>query len=214
MNSLVTGAMPPFSAFHRKHRPNYTKEFEEEKKRLPIPSHRHAAPSAPWPWVDIHDEIDSQQLESENPPVPDECDHLTCGQRGGCWREYPQSLYPNWTTAQVEKSKISDAIDNYNRDAPCKVYHVDVNNHGVFTSPGVAEMEVGKENVSWDRINRSERPQNLRVRALFLENLSGPVLQMLGTKASRYDIEPFFWSSSLNWIPSRYQENPVAGEGD
>ncbi|KAG5723879.1 hypothetical protein E4T56_gene9810 [Termitomyces sp. T112] len=34
---------------------------------------------------------------------------------------------------------------------------------------------------------------------------------MLGAK---YDIEPFFWSSSLNWIPSRYQENPKAGEGD
>ncbi|KAG6889951.1 hypothetical protein C0995_013478 [Termitomyces sp. Mi166 len=34
---------------------------------------------------------------------------------------------------------------------------------------------------------------------------------MLGAK---YNIEPFFWSSSLNWIPSRYQENPIAGEGD
>lgn len=167
--------MPPLSGLRRKHRPNYTKAFEEEKKRLPIPSHRHAAPSAPWPWVDIHDglflhhlsvpltntmlcclDIDPEQLESEKPPVPDECDHTTCNQRGGCWREYPQSLYPNWTTTQVEKSKISDAIVNYNRAAPCRVYHVDVNNEGLFTSPGVAEMEEGKESVSWNRISQAE----------------------------------------------------------
>lgn len=30
----------------------------------------------------------------------------------------------------------------------------------------------------------------------------------------RFNIEPFFWSSSLNWIPSRYQENPIPGKGD
>ncbi|KAJ3552828.1 hypothetical protein NP233_g12785 [Leucocoprinus birnbaumii] len=34
---------------------------------------------------------------------------------------------------------------------------------------------------------------------------------MLGAK---YNIEPFFWSSSLNWIPSRYQEDPQPGRGD
>lgn len=47
--------------------------------------------------------------------------------------------------------------------------------------------------------------------ALFIESISGPVLQMLGAK---YNIEPFFWSSSLNWIPSRFQSNVKAGEGD
>ncbi|KAF8236084.1 hypothetical protein L208DRAFT_1391150 [Tricholoma matsutake] len=40
--------------------------------------------------------------------------------------------------------------------------------------------------------------------------MSGPVLQMLGTK---YKVEPFFFSSSINWIPSRYQEDPI-GTGD
>ncbi len=29
--------------------------FEEEYKRPTAPSHRHAAPSAPWPWIDIED---------------------------------------------------------------------------------------------------------------------------------------------------------------
>lgn len=30
----------------------------------------------------------------------------------------------------------------------------------------------------------------------------------------RYNIEPFFWSSSLHWIASRFQENPQPGVGD
>ncbi|KAG2739699.1 hypothetical protein P692DRAFT_201360173 [Suillus brevipes Sb2] len=38
-----------------------------------------------------------------------------------------------------------------------------------------------------------------------------PVLQMLGT---RYNIEPCFFTSSLNWIPSRYQEEVVKKKGD
>ncbi|KAF9467131.1 hypothetical protein BDZ94DRAFT_1249633 [Collybia nuda] len=41
--------------------------------------------------------------------------------------------------------------------------------------------------------------------------MSGPVLQMLG---ARYNIEPFFFSSSLNWIPSRYEEEVRPKEGD
>ncbi|KAG6889950.1 hypothetical protein C0995_013477 [Termitomyces sp. Mi166 len=181
MDSNPNGALVamPISALRRRLRPNFTKEFEEEKKRLPTPSHRHAAPSAPWPWVDIHDgvfvlhlvsihtlvinrsvlccsEIDPEQLESEEPPVPDLCDHTTCSQRGGCWREYPQSRFPNWTATQVEKSKISDAIANYNKDVSCKIYHVDVNNRGLFTSPGIAVMGEGKENESWNYINHTD----------------------------------------------------------
>jgi hypothetical protein len=51
-----------------------------------------------------------------------------------------------------------------------------------------------------------------------IDNISGPVLQMFGTRCDqvcqsfslcltcviRYVVEPFFFSSSLNWIPSRY----------
>ncbi|KAG1756101.1 hypothetical protein EDB19DRAFT_1664722, partial [Suillus lakei] len=28
----------------------------------------------------------------------------------------------------------------------------------------------------------------------------------------RYNIEPFFFSSSANWIPSRYQEGAITGD--
>jgi hypothetical protein len=31
------------------------KDPKEDKERIPHPSHRHASPSAPWPWVDIED---------------------------------------------------------------------------------------------------------------------------------------------------------------
>lgn len=88
----------------------------------------------------------------------------------------------------------------------------------------------------------TQPPPNIRVRAMFVENLSGPVLQMLGTRWAglhyiacslsiasneylierrtyidvycRYNIEPFFFSSSLNWIPSRFQEDIQPKKGD
>lgn len=188
--------------------PNYTKTFEEEKKRLPTPSHRHAAPSAPWPWIDIHDELDQEQLKSELPPVPELCDHTTCG---GCWPGYPQSRFPNWTPGQVQRSKISDAIVNYDKEHPCIIYHVDVNTQGFFTDADKIVAYDHQQDENWKTLIAAKRPKNNRVRALFVENLSGPILQMLGAK---YNIEPFFFSSSLNWIPSRYQENPQPKLGD
>ncbi|GLB39824.1 putative corA-like Mg2+ transporter protein [Lyophyllum shimeji] len=190
------------------HRPNYTKALEEDKNRLPTPSHRHSAPSAPWPWIDIHDEIDPVQLESKLDPVPPLCDHKTCD---GCWKGYPQSRFPNWTPRQVERSKIADAISNYDSNTSCKIHHVDVNTQGFFTDAGEIVAPDNDREATWDLIIHEKRPDNLRVRALFLENLSGPVLQMLGAK---FNIEPFFWSSSINWIPSRFQEDPQPGKGD
>jgi hypothetical protein len=37
---------------------------------------------------------------------------------------------------------------------------------------------------------------------------------LIGAGISRYDIEPFFFSSSLNWIPSRFQEDSRENIGD
>jgi len=75
---------------------------------------------------------------------------------------------------------------------------------------------------------RLQRPGNIRVRSLFVDRLTQPVLKMLGTKyvlpfarllafmdlMHRYNIEPFFFTSSVNWIPSRYQEAFSHGSGD
>jgi hypothetical protein len=146
--------------------------FENDEARIPTPSYRHAAPSAPWPWVDLSDgefdsplaatfsntlgqlliplfvEVDQDQLSSELPPVPPHCDHTFCD--GECWKKYPQSRYPNWTRRQVKKSKILKAIEDYDRDRPCKLYYVDVDNQGRFKS--ATETVVTEQNIveSWN----------------------------------------------------------------
>lgn len=182
---------------------------QDDPNRVPLPSHRHAAPSAPWPWIDLQDEVDPVQLDNTAPPIPDLCDHGTsCDE---CWKGYPQSRFPNWTERQVKKARIYDAIHNYSRHQDCIIYNVDVDNKGFFTNAGTFTAVNGREDETWDAIVHETRPDNLRVRCLFLEKLSGPVLQMLGAK---YNIEPFFWSSSLSWIPSRFQEEIFPKEGD
>jgi hypothetical protein len=60
-------------------------------------------------------------------------------------------------------------------------------------------------------VRKQNRPEGVRVRAVFVDGLSGPVLQMLGT---RYNIEPFFFSSTIGWIPSRHQTNVKPHESD
>ncbi|KAF8809597.1 hypothetical protein BYT27DRAFT_7187347 [Phlegmacium glaucopus] len=184
------------------------RKFEEISNRIAPPSHRHAAPSAPWPWIDTQDEVNRVQLESSELPVPSLCDHQTCND---CWKGYPQSLFPNWTPAQVKKSKISIAIKHYRRNDPCIIHHVDVDENGYFRDADRYFTTEATIKEAWTRIVGTRVPDNIRVRAFFVENLSGPILQMLGTK---YKIEPFFFSSSLNWIPSRFQEEVRPGLGD
>ncbi|KAK2460772.1 hypothetical protein APHAL10511_007242 [Amanita phalloides] len=182
-----------------------------EMRRVPPPPYRHAAPSAPWPWIDIHDLIDQDQLRSGAPPVPEDCDHKSC--QGHCWRNYPQSRFPNWTPGQVKKCKIRAAIKDYDRRLPCRIYLMDVTQNGIFENAGILDMidEEASIDKQWDWFKDHKQKPGIRVRALFVENMSGPVLQMLGGK---YNIEPFFFSSSLNWIPSRFQEDPRDSMGD
>ncbi|KAJ7135427.1 hypothetical protein C8R43DRAFT_1020979 [Mycena crocata] len=178
--------------------------------RRPPPSHRHNGPSAPWPWINLHDEIDQVQLASPLPPVPPPCDHKSCD---GCWKGYPQSRFPNWTPSQVRRSRIHRAINEYNRDAASTIYYVDVDSNGFFTDSDKVVTTNDTKDQFWDTLinEESQRPDNIRVRALFIDNLTGPVLQMLGAK---YNIEPFFFSSSLGWIPSRYEEEVRPNRGD
>ncbi|TFK29543.1 hypothetical protein FA15DRAFT_664090 [Coprinopsis marcescibilis] len=186
------------------------KSWHSNPSRIAPPPHRHAAPSAPWPWIDIGDEVDPHQLANEEPPIPPLCKHEDCR----CWTGYPQSRFPNWTDKQVKKSKIWDAIHNdASLDLECNIYKCDVNSKGHFMDAGVMHAPPGEEDQVWNEIlsGIGNRPNNLRVRALFVQNMSGPVLQMLG---ARYNIEPFFFSSSLNWIPSRFQEEIVTDQGD
>ncbi|EAU84063.2 hypothetical protein CC1G_06925 [Coprinopsis cinerea okayama7 len=179
--------------------------------RIPPPSHRHAAPSAPWPWIDIRDTVDQVQLANQESPIPEHCDHKNKDTCNGCWVHYPQSLFPNWTEYQVKRSKIYDAIHNYPQGRDCKIRYVDVNSEGLFTDAGEFTANDQNNEATWDWIVHDQASEGNRVRALFIEDMSGPVLQMLGAK---YNIEPFFFSSSLNWIPSRFQEEVRPNEGD
>lgn len=153
----------------------YTKKRQKEK-RIPAPSHRHAAPSAPWPWIDIHNgmcrffftittyhtaslpAVDPVQLASGLPPVPPICDHKSCD---GCWKGYPQSRFPNWTKDQVARSKISEAITNYHREKPCVVYRADVRDDGFFENVDPMTAFDGETDAIWEQIIHTE------VRALF-----------------------------------------------
>ncbi|KAJ6535926.1 hypothetical protein DFH09DRAFT_1179170 [Mycena vulgaris] len=169
----------------------------EMPPRIPQPSHRHGAPSGPWPFLDLDSEIDPEQLANPQQPLAANPD----------WSNYPQSLYPNWTPAQQQKSGITRVISHVSRE-PCIIRHVNVCDDGIF-APDEDEVVTEENKMEYWKKLKDERPDGVRLRALFLQNLSGPVMQMLGTK---HNVEPFFFSSSLNWIPSRYQE--AVGEGD
>ncbi|KAG9226602.1 hypothetical protein CCMSSC00406_0006173 [Pleurotus cornucopiae] len=177
--------------------------------RVPAPSHRHAAPSGPWPWMDLGTPILPDQLKSERPPVPPPCDHTDC--EGECWVHYPASRFPNWMENQVRRAKIADAIKLYDRSKPSVLYVVDTDTHGLFHSRDEVTVTEEKKEDFWNVWLRSKREEGVRTRCLFVENMTGPVLQMLG---ARYNIEPFFFSSSINWIPARYQEEVRPRRGD
>ncbi|KAG2130888.1 hypothetical protein DEU56DRAFT_914650 [Suillus clintonianus] len=173
---------------------------------IPTPIYRHAAPSGPWPWMDF--DTDSDLTLSRDQPSP-----ASPGTEGPSWRGYPETLFGNWKPDQVKRSKM---LSNSSESDTCSVHWLDVLKDGHFT---ILDEE-GRDQTSritHDRVDefwvllQEPRPANIRVRALFVDNLSMSVLQMLGTK---YNIEPFFFSSSLNWIPSHYQEEVRPGKGD
>ena len=138
-----------------------------------VPRHRHAAPSAPWPWIDIYDRelrppisslslginfltawflclaVDATQLASELPPVPKRCDHKSCG---GCWRGYPQLQFPNWTKDQVSRSKVSDAIKNYRSTDPWITYRADVLSNGTFVNVESVTATDADNDSTWNAV--------------------------------------------------------------
>lgn len=98
---------------------------------------------------------------------------------------------------------------------PCSIYTVEVNDNGHFDKTAADRIvtvtaDAASVEAFWSKL-QEPRPDGIRVRALFVDHLSLDVLRMLGTT---YNIEPFFFSSSANWIPSRYQEDPKPGHGD
>ncbi|KAG2368838.1 hypothetical protein BDR07DRAFT_1268949, partial [Suillus spraguei] len=161
--------------------------------------YRHAAPSGPWPWVDF-----KTDLSSPDPP-------FRKGEHE--WRRYPQELFGNWSPVLVARSKMLTQCTRTSMK-PCVIYSIDMMSDGQFKKreQGLHRVEVSEENEKefWSQL-QGEESINVRVRALFVDNMSESVLKMLGTM---YNIEPFFFSSSTNWIPSRYREDVRRGVGD
>ncbi|KII85915.1 hypothetical protein PLICRDRAFT_115548 [Plicaturopsis crispa FD-325 SS-3] len=171
----------------------------------PFPPHRHSCPSGPWPWVNITDDHEQDPEQSPSAAAGD-CPHVGAPCAGPkCWAKYPQSLFPNWTPSQVLRSGLHDFI--VDKKDPSAIHAVNVRENGRFETMKCQTVTDQDKEKFW----AEEQQTRFRLRALFVENLSGPVLQMLGTK---YFIEPFFFSSSLNWIPSRYQEDLKPGVSD
>ncbi|KAF8908206.1 hypothetical protein CPB84DRAFT_1813404 [Gymnopilus junonius] len=166
----------------------------------------------PWPFLDLGDEVDPARIEDPDSHLPmsaSPCEHAQARNQEFCWCKYPQALYPNWTPRQQKKSGISRIVESRKSDT-CTLYYLDVMEDGIFRNPGERNVNDRTQDKQWLAIQEG-RPQGVKVRALFAEGLSGPVLQMLGT---RYNIEPFFFTSTLGWIPSRFQSHVVPHESD
>ncbi|KAH7925916.1 hypothetical protein BV22DRAFT_395683 [Leucogyrophana mollusca] len=192
--STISGLTP---SKHRLSRPPLSTRSSERDilPRMPAPRYRHATPSGPWPWMD---------LNSDLPPAdPPSADLINSS-----WRGYPQSLFGNWTPDQVMRSKM---LTSCSGAETCTIYKLDVMEGGSFEVRPATMVSKHNEDEFWSVTQKEKRPRDVCVRALFVDNLTLPVLRMLGTK---YNIEPFFFSSSVNWIPSRYQEDVRPGQGD
>ncbi|KAF8122700.1 hypothetical protein EV363DRAFT_1359507 [Boletus edulis] len=169
----------------------------QTEDKVPAPKYRHAAPSAPWPWMDFNQ------------------DNATVNQRTDLhvWRDYPQSHFGNWTPDQVQRCRMLTICKG---QYMCQIHKVDVLANGIFEKPEeeTRTRKIPSDDATamefWDELNTSDK-SHLRVQVLFVENMTENVLRLLG---ARYNIEPFFFASSANWIPSRYQEDPHDGQDD
>jgi hypothetical protein len=93
-----------------------------------------------------------KQVRASVLPVPSVCNHRDCND---CWKGYPQSLFPNWTPAQVTKSKISRAIKDYQRDVACIIHYVNVDDNGYFIDAGKYVATESNIRESWHTIVES-----------------------------------------------------------
>ncbi|OJA16733.1 hypothetical protein AZE42_07556 [Rhizopogon vesiculosus] len=199
-------------------------DLKPQDKLPAAPSHyRHASPSGPWPWMDFRNVDVTTAMR--NVPIDQS------------WRGYPQNLFKNWTHGQVERSQM---LKKCLKNRSSTIYWLDVLDNGEFAIPDmrskdrtstmsesttndndtcedstghVSKVTTRNQDMFWEMLQGevTQRPGNIRVRSLFVDDLTSPMLRMLG---KTYNIEPFFFTSSINWIPSRYQEALSHGKGD
>ena len=164
------------------------KKFDRMPQSIPLPSHRHAIPSGPWPWMDLDSE------ETSRPQKIPSCQHEGCDI---CrqWLGYPQSHSPNWTPDQVARCNITPAIEH--RQHNCKIYHVDVkDDQGLFAPCDREGRLVTKENQRefWEWLQVSVSDLLWKV---VLSSSLAPVATAGPARESSLHREPI-WSCSPN----------------
>lgn len=116
--------------------------------RMPPPSHRHASPAGPWPWIDLQPDANPASvravLSSRNP------DQMASREP---WSQYPQSLYPNWRSEQIHRSRIEEILQS-TPGPPCVVHYMDVNGNGQFSRLASQSVDEHNSGEFWDMIQR------------------------------------------------------------
>ncbi|KAL0573926.1 hypothetical protein V5O48_008023 [Marasmius crinis-equi] len=124
------------------------------------PSHRHATPSGPWPFLDVSDEVDCQQLLK--PPPQPQVDVDDDADRSAEWKGYPQAQFANWTAHQQDKSGIAKVVKRKGSEQ-CRVYKVDVWADGTFHQEEDPEWVVKSNEEAtverfWDNLQQKSIP--------------------------------------------------------
>lgn len=158
------------------------------------------------------------------------------------WDGYPQNLFQNWTESQVKRCEMLTAcpvgesnvfkVDVFRdgtfghagpyiatiKDKPSEAAFWDLLHEPVsplvscFVRIDEVMFAEGREyscasplRSEYDQRSSENVGDEVRPSFLSLHNI-----QLL----CRYNIEPFFFSSSTNWIPSRYRENLIQNQSD
>ncbi|KAJ3512542.1 hypothetical protein NMY22_g15305 [Coprinellus aureogranulatus] len=171
---------------------------------------RHGTPSDPWPWLEIGDdivprtELNYNEDDASREPVPVPCTHSDVSCSSQCWRQYPQALYPNWTKAQLRSSGILGMIESEPPTSSHTILRCRLLD-GLLLDAGDLYIPTGANSVeeAWMLVKSElmHTSEDTRVTMIFLQDLWGPIVQMLG---ALWNVNPTFFSNSINWVPSRF----------
>lgn len=154
------------------------------------------------------------------------------------WGQYPQSLFRNWTCEQVNRSRmLTECSDcelsavykinvfndgSFDRKAETRIVRkddaVDLRKYWDYlgipvsgmrfvyleTEAAVIATPEYPSSSTFCRGHDITCPPNARNKVCIVYI----VQRDCSLTPARYNVEPFFFASSVNWIPSRYQEDP------
>jgi hypothetical protein len=153
--------------------------------------YRHASPSGPWPWMDFST---IEAAATEGTVITTEGTVITTEDTAtpnGAY-EYPENLFPNWKSEQVKRSQMLIKCEKHLSSI---LYWIHVHDNGSFTTATISKDEfldtTSQPKVSFIHLHGSlgvrlnlqpKPPETIRVRLLFVDDLTPHVLQILGTR--------------------------------